>query len=87
MIGLAGGVLGLLLTGVGVASIGLVLPRDIAALARVDVTLLLTTLLVAVVATHAGRALSHFPCLARATGVAAEVATDAHSKVGLRNPT
>ena len=50
MIGAAGGVLGLLLTGLGVASVGLVMPRDIAALARVDFTLLLTTLLVAVVA-------------------------------------
>ncbi|AGG87974.1 ABC transporter permease [Rhodanobacter denitrificans] len=51
IVGLAGGVLGLLLTGVGVASVGWVLPRDIAALARVDVSLLLLTLLVAVVAT------------------------------------
>ena len=50
MIGAAGGVLGLLLTGLGVASVGLVMPRDIAALARVDVSLLLTTLLVAVIA-------------------------------------
>jgi putative ABC transport system permease protein len=40
-----------LLTGAGVASVGWVLPRDIAALARVDVSLLLLTLLVAVVAT------------------------------------
>ncbi|OOG47903.1 ABC transporter permease [Rhodanobacter sp. C01] len=51
MIGLAGGVLGLLLTGVGVASVGWVLPKDIAALARVDISLLLITLLVAVIAT------------------------------------
>jgi putative ABC transport system permease protein len=51
IVGLAGGVLGLLLTGAGVASVGWVLPRDIAALARVDVSLLLLTLLVAVVAT------------------------------------
>jgi putative ABC transport system permease protein len=51
IIGLAGGVLGLLLTGVGVASVGWVLPKDIAALARVDFSLLLLTLLVAVVAT------------------------------------
>ena len=51
IIGLAGGVLGLLLTGVGVASVGWVLPKDIAALARVDVSLLLLTLLVAVIAT------------------------------------
>ncbi len=51
IVGLAGGVLGLLLTGAGVASVGWVLPRDIAALARLDVSLLLLTLLVAVIAT------------------------------------
>ena len=51
IIGLAGGVLGLLLTGVGVASVGWVLPKDIAALARVNFSLLLLTLLVAVIAT------------------------------------
>ena len=51
IIGLAGGVLGLLLTGVGVASVGWVLPKDIAALARLDVPLLLLTLLVATIAT------------------------------------
>ncbi len=51
MIGLAGGVLGLLLTGVGVASVGWVLPKDIASLARVDLVLLALTLLIAVVAT------------------------------------
>ena len=50
MIGLAGGVLGLLLTGVGVASVGLVMPKDIASLARLDISLLLTTLFVAVIA-------------------------------------
>jgi putative ABC transport system permease protein len=50
VIGLAGGVLGILLTGLGVASVGLVLPKDIADLARLDVTLLLTTLFVAVLA-------------------------------------
>ncbi len=50
MIGLAGGVLGLVLTGIGVASVGLVLPRDIASLARLDVSLLFTTLVVAVLA-------------------------------------
>jgi putative ABC transport system permease protein len=50
VIGLAGGVLGILLTGIGVASVGLVLPKDIADLARLDVTLLLTTLVVAVLA-------------------------------------
>ena len=51
MIGAAGGVLGLLLTGVGVASVGWVLPRNIAALARLDFSLLGLTLLVAVLAT------------------------------------
>jgi len=51
MIGLAGGVLGLLMTGVGVASVGWVLPKDIAALARLNVSLLILTLLVAVIAT------------------------------------
>jgi putative ABC transport system permease protein len=50
VIGLAGGVLGILLTGLGVASVGLVLPKDIADLARLDVTLLITTLVVAVLA-------------------------------------
>jgi putative ABC transport system permease protein len=51
VVGLAGGVLGLLLTGIGVASVGWVLPKDIATLARLDVNLLILTLLVAVVAT------------------------------------
>jgi putative ABC transport system permease protein len=51
IVGLAGGVLGLLLTGLGVASVGWVLPKDIAALARLDLSLLLLTLLVAVIAT------------------------------------
>ncbi|HEV2622728.1 MAG TPA: ABC transporter permease [Frateuria sp.] len=51
IIGLAGGLLGLLLTGVGVASVSWVLPKDIAALARLDVPLLLLTLLVATIAT------------------------------------
>ncbi|MGH8040478.1 MAG: ABC transporter permease [Rudaea sp.] len=50
MIGLAGGVLGLLLTGIGVAGIGLVMPKDIADLARLDTSLLFTTLIVAVLA-------------------------------------
>jgi len=50
VVGLAGGVLGLLLTGVGVASVGLVMPKSIAALARLDVSLLLVTLVVAVLA-------------------------------------
>ena len=51
MIGLAGGVLGLLLTGVGVASVGWVLPKEIATLARVDMKLLVFTVLIAVFAT------------------------------------
>ena len=51
VIGLTGGVLGLLLTGVGVASIGLVLPKSISDLARLDLSLLIFTLVLAVVAT------------------------------------
>ena len=51
MIGAAGGVVGLLFTGIGVACVGWVLPSDIARLARLDVSLLGMTLLVAVVAT------------------------------------
>jgi putative ABC transport system permease protein len=51
MVGLAGGVLGLLLTGAGVLSVGWVLPKSIATLARLDLPLLGITLLVAVVAT------------------------------------
>ncbi|MGA9332734.1 MAG: FtsX-like permease family protein, partial [Rudaea sp.] len=51
IIGAAGGVLGLALTAIGVLSVGLVLPRDIADLARVDPALVATTVVVAVVAT------------------------------------
>ena len=51
IVGLAGGVLGLLLTGAGVAGVSWVLPSDIAALARLDVPLLALTLLVATAAT------------------------------------
>ena len=51
MVGLAGGVLGLLLTGVGVIGVGWVLPANIATLARLDLSLLALTLLVAVIAT------------------------------------
>jgi putative ABC transport system permease protein len=51
VVGLAGGVLGLLLTGVGVASVGMVLPKSISDLARLDLSLLVVTLAVAVVAT------------------------------------
>lgn len=51
MVGLAGGALGLLLTWLGIAGVGLVMPKDIADLARLDVSLLVTTLGVAIVAT------------------------------------
>jgi len=51
VVGVAGGVLGLLLTGVGVASVKFVLPGDIAKLARLDPSLLMLTLLVAVLST------------------------------------
>ena len=51
MVGLAGGVLGLLLTGLGVLGISWVMPADIAALAQVDGSLLGLTLLVSIVAT------------------------------------
>ena len=48
---MAGGVLGLMLTGLGVASVGLVLPKSISDLARLDLSLLVITLAVAVLAT------------------------------------
>lgn len=51
MVGLAGGVLGLALTGLGVLGVGEVLPKEIATLARLDMPLLATTLAVAVFAT------------------------------------
>ena len=51
MVGMAGGVLGLLLTGVGVLSVGWVLPKEIATLAHVDFVLLALTLVIAVLAT------------------------------------
>jgi len=51
MVGAGGGVLGLLLTGVGVLSVGLVLPVRLANLTRIDPGLLMLTVLVAVVAT------------------------------------
>lgn len=51
VVGLAGGALGLLLTGVGVACVSLVMPPSIAALAKIDIPLLFITLVVAVVAT------------------------------------
>ncbi|MGC1548806.1 MAG: ABC transporter permease [Rhodanobacter sp.] len=50
-IGLAGGALGLLLTWVGVRLMHGVLPKEIAALAHIDLSLLWQTLLLAVVAT------------------------------------
>jgi putative ABC transport system permease protein len=50
-VGFSGGLLGLLLTGVGIHSVSWVLPKDIASLARLDIPLLLLTLVVAVVAT------------------------------------
>lgn len=51
MVGAVGGLLGLLLTGVGVACVSLVLPPYLAALARVDLSLLAITLVLAIVAT------------------------------------
>jgi len=51
LIGTGGGLLGLLLTAIGVLSVGLVMPAHLAALARIDVTLLVLTLLLAVIAT------------------------------------
>jgi len=50
-VGLAGGVLGLLLTIVGMQGVGLLFEPDVARLAHVDVSLLLTALVVAVLAT------------------------------------
>ncbi|MHB1058708.1 MAG: ABC transporter permease [Rhodanobacter sp.] len=51
VIGVGGGLLGLLLTGVGVLGVGRVLPPRLADLARIDPPLLLLTLLLAVTAT------------------------------------
>lgn len=51
IIGAAGGVLGLLLTGVGVLCVSWVLPREIASLAKVDFSLLALTLAISVIAT------------------------------------
>ncbi len=51
MVGLAGGALGLALTWLGIAGVGWVMPRDIAELARLDWSLLVTTLGVAIAAT------------------------------------
>ena len=51
MVGLAGGVLGLALTILGVLGIGMVFAPDIARLAHVDVSLMVLTLLVSILAT------------------------------------
>ncbi|RUL71431.1 ABC transporter permease [Dyella choica] len=51
MVGLTGGVLGLLLTWVGIHGVNWVLPKEIASLAHVDLSLLALTLVIAVVAT------------------------------------
>ncbi len=51
MIGVGGGLVGLLLTGVGVLAVSRVLPSRLADLARIDPALLLITVLVAVTAT------------------------------------
>ena len=50
-VGLAGGVVGLLLTGLGVMGVSLVFEPDVAKLARLDVSLVLLTMLVAVLTT------------------------------------
>lgn len=47
-IGIAGGVLGLLLTGLGILGVGLVFPQEIARLATIDPMLVLLTLVVAI---------------------------------------
>ena len=49
IVGLAGGVVGLVFTALGVLGVGMVLPKDIAALAHVNFSLLLLTLVVAVI--------------------------------------
>lgn len=51
VIGVGGGLLGLLFTGIGVLSVGVVMPARLAALARFDPALLSLTLLLAVTAT------------------------------------
>ncbi len=50
-VGLAGGALGLLLTGLGVAGVGVLFPPQIAKLAQLDAALVGLTLLVAIIAT------------------------------------
>ncbi len=49
--GLAGGVLGLLLTAIGMLGVGLIFDPGIARLAHLDLSLVALTLLVAIVAT------------------------------------
>jgi putative ABC transport system permease protein len=51
VIGAGGGLVGLVLTIIGVLSVGVVMPAHLAALARIDPTLLVITLLLAVTAT------------------------------------
>jgi putative ABC transport system permease protein len=51
LIGAGGGILGLLFTAIGVLSVGMVMPAQLATLARIDPSLLLLTLLLAVTAT------------------------------------
>jgi putative ABC transport system permease protein len=51
VIGAGGGLLGLLFTAIGVLEVGVVMPAHLAALARIDPTLLMLTLLLAVTAT------------------------------------
>jgi putative ABC transport system permease protein len=51
VIGAGGGLLGLLFTAFGVLEVGVVMPAHLAALARIDPTLLMLTLLLAVTAT------------------------------------
>ena len=50
-VGVAGGLVGLLLTGLGVLSVGLLFEPEIARLAHLDLSLVAMTLLVAIVAT------------------------------------
>jgi putative ABC transport system permease protein len=49
-IGIAGGVLGLVLTGIGILGVGMVFPEDIARLATLDPVLIALTLVVSIVA-------------------------------------
>ena len=51
VIGVGGGLLGLLFTAIGVLEVGIVMPAHLAALAKVDPTLLVLTLMLAVTAT------------------------------------